>query len=148
MRQNRPKALSGGLSENYDPGASNEVSQDPITLIIQCKTPSEANLSEHRRTRYKRHKKQKKATWLAWIIQGGPDIYPPCQVTLTRCSPRKLDDDNLRGALKAIRDSIADLIRPGLAPGRADETDQIQWSYAQEKSPPKQSFVRAEIYKT
>ncbi len=31
----------------------------------------------------------------------------PCTVTLTRISARGLDDDNLQGAFKAVRDSVA-----------------------------------------
>ena len=34
----------------------------------------------------------------------------PCVVTLTRISARGLDDDNLQGAFKAVRDSVADAL--------------------------------------
>lgn len=54
--------------------------------------------------------------------------------TLVRYSPRKLDDDNLIAAFKWIRDAIADLIKPGFKPGRADANDDIVFKYSQEKS--------------
>lgn len=53
----------------------------------------------------------------------------PCLVTITRLGPRTLDDDNLAGSAKAIRDSIA--ARLGVDDG---DTARIQFRYAQEKS--------------
>ena len=47
-----------------------------------------------------------------------------------------MDDDNLQNALKSIRDSIADLILPGMAKGQADGDDRIQWRYDQIKGIP------------
>jgi hypothetical protein len=35
-------------------------------------------------------------------------LEPPLMVVLTRIAPRRLDDDNLRGACKSVRDSVAD----------------------------------------
>lgn len=61
-------------------------------------------------------------------------ISPPVKITLTRQAPRSLDDDNLCSAFKWARDCIADLIVPGLAPGRADNTKGLTFSYDQEKS--------------
>jgi hypothetical protein len=53
----------------------------------------------------------------------------PCLVLLVRISPRLLDDDNLAGALKAIRDGAADWIGADDKPGSG-----ITWQYGQEKS--------------
>lgn len=58
----------------------------------------------------------------------------PCHIQLTRLSPRMLDSDNLQGALKYIRDSVADYLIPGLQPGRADGDTRLSWSYSQEKA--------------
>lgn len=51
---------------------------------------------------------------------------------LTRIAPRKLDDeDNLRTALKSAKDAVADILHPGLAPGRADGLGDIEWKFEQ-----------------
>lgn len=51
-------------------------------------------------------------------------------VTLIRCGPRALDDDNLRGALKSIRDQISQWI------GLDDNDARITWQYAQRRAKP------------
>lgn len=99
-------------------------------LNIPVRIKSECNTHTHWRDRYSRAKKQKASVIIHWL-KATPKVEMPCSIKLVRRSPRKLDDDNLRGAFKAIRDAIADLIVPGLAPGRADE--QINWHYDQVK---------------
>jgi len=54
------------------------------------------------------------------------------QIKLIRHAPRELDDDNLNYAFKHIRDTVADLIIPGLAPGRAD--GKLHFTYGQQRS--------------
>lgn len=52
----------------------------------------------------------------------------PLTVLLTRVRPARrqaLDDDNLKGALKAVRDGVADVL------GIDDGSDRIRFSYAQ-----------------
>lgn len=49
------------------------------------------------------------------------------RVTLTRLGLRKLDSDNLQGAMKVVRDGVAD----GL--GTADNAPWIEWVYGQER---------------
>jgi hypothetical protein len=50
-------------------------------------------------------------------------------VTLVRMSPSAgLDDDNLRGALKAVRDQVAEEL--GL---RSDRDPAVEWAYAQNR---------------
>ena len=44
---------------------------------------------------------------------------------LVRCSPRKLDDDNLASAFKAIRDEVAKQL------GVDDGGDRVEWVYRQ-----------------
>ena len=99
-------------------------------LNIPIKIVSEANINKHWRDRYGRAKKQKAAVAAMWAV-GSPEVTVPCIVKLTRRSPRKLDDDNLRTAFKAIRDAVADSIVPGLQAGRAD--GYITWEYDQVK---------------
>jgi hypothetical protein len=61
-------------------------------------------------------------------------------VRLVRCSPRPLDDDNLRDAFKSIRDGIADQF------GVADNHLRLAFEYGQEVTKgPQSSHVRIEI---
>lgn len=72
----------------------------------------------------------------------------PCVVKIIRISPRMQDYDNFVYNSKSIRDFIADCLKPGLAPGRADNGDDIKWVYEQEKGAPKQHALRIEIYQS
>jgi len=75
-----------------------------------------------------------------------PKPAPPCTVTLTRIAPREFDFTNLVGSCKGLEDIIADLLRPGMAPGRADgKGSGIQFEFKQEKGEPKQYAIRIEI---
>lgn len=60
-------------------------------------------------------------------------------VTMTRVAPRALDDDNLRGAFKAVRDAIADVL------GSDDRNPLIAWRYEQRKGAPKQHAIEIRI---
>ena len=66
------------------------------------------------------------------LVQQGPDCWskvkPPCVVTFTRLSPRALDDDNLRGACKPIRDEVARMLGVDDGPSSL-----VRWNYAQRK---------------
>lgn len=52
----------------------------------------------------------------------------PCVVTITRIGPATLDNDNLAGACKSVRDGIADRL------GIDDRSDAVVWRYAQRKA--------------
>lgn len=54
--------------------------------------------------------------------QGGAVV-----VTLTRIAPGTLDDDNLRPAMKAVRDGVADAL------GVDDRDPAVHWQYAQHR---------------
>lgn len=103
------------------------------SIFIPLKIVSEANLREHWRISYKRHKDQKNVVSFELIVRYVPRKLP-VTVTLTRVSPRTLDDDNLLTSLKYIRDAIAEYFVPGLQPGRADNDNRITWKYSQDKS--------------
>jgi len=105
-----------------------------LNWTLPIPTISEANVSQHWSVKAKRQKAQKALLTLRWKKER-PQIKFPCTVKLTRLAPRKLDDDNLMVAFKHIRDVFADLLIPGLAPGRADGNSNITWAYGQEKSP-------------
>lgn len=50
-----------------------------------------------------------------------------------------LDDDNLAGSAKSLRDGIADRLQID------DRDPRVQWKYAQRKGEPKQYAVEIEI---
>lgn len=121
-----------------------------VSEQINIRTVSEANDSSHwaNKAKLKRRSQQKKSMLnLMLLLKSSTEngIKLPCHIHLVRIAPRSLDDDNLLSAFKLIRDTIASSIRPGLAPGRADETSEITWTYAQEKGEPKQYAVRIVI---
>jgi hypothetical protein len=62
-------------------------------------------------------------------------IHVPCKVTITRYAPRDLDDDNLIGSAKSVRDEIAALL------GVDDRDPRIEWKYWQQPW-----FGRYELY--
>ncbi len=72
-----------------------------------------------------------------------PKIELPCVILLTRVAVRKLDDDNLTMALSGIKDTVADLILPGLPRGRADGDPRLIWEYGQVRGA---KGLRIEIY--
>ena len=95
----------------------------------------------------KRHKKSKtNGNGLRFVLNTQP-LSPqlPCCVTLTRIAPRALDEDNLIGGMKNIRDYIADWLIPGLQAGRADSDKRITWNYSQEKRKPKEYALKVRI---
>lgn len=64
---------------------------------------------------------------------------PGTVVKLTRYSCGTLDDDNLRGSLKSVRDGVADAL------GIADNDGRVRWEYAQEKCKRGAYCVRVQI---
>jgi hypothetical protein len=58
-----------------------------------------------------------------------------CQINYIH--PRMFDEeDNFRMSLKGCIDTIADILTPGLAPGRADADPRILWDLSQRKGDP------------
>jgi len=102
---------------------------------LSIESVSENNSREHWSKKHKRHRSQKRQIAL-FFLKEKPPVSLPCEIRLTRISPRFLDDDNLSGALKWIRDAIADQLIPGKAAGRADDDKRITWTYKQEKGHP------------
>ncbi len=87
------------------------------------------NVREHWRARSARVKNERNTAALCCRALGKPAQWP-VTVKLTRIGPRKLDSDNVQGALKATRDGVADWL--GVDDG--DEA-KVTWSYAQERGP-------------
>ncbi len=110
-----------------------------VSVTVPIRTVSEANRRDHWAKRAKRAKVQRFAAFVHIEIACGSRIASslvPCAVTMTRLSARNLDDDNLRGALKAIRDGVADALAVD------DRDPRVTWEYGQEKGP---AGVRIEI---
>lgn len=108
-----------------------------VTFTIAGKLDSKSNARVHWRTRHRASKLQRQhaayATLSAfrtlrqdpmiWFLDAAIGVVT---VRLIRCSPRKLDDDNLRDAFKSMRDGIADQF------GVADNNKRLAFDYAQE----------------
>lgn len=61
-------------------------------------------------------------------------ITPPCKVIITRIAPRMLDTiDNLPMSVKFVIDTVADMLIPGLKPGRADGDSRVKFEIQQRK---------------
>lgn len=101
--------------------------------IPGLRTVSEANSHTHWRERQKRARHQRATTILLLQSSFGRKNVPagPLDVTFTRVAPSAgLDDDNLRPALKAVRDGTADFL--GL---KSDRDPHVAWHYQQERGP-------------
>lgn len=94
------------------------------TVTLPLRTVSEANQRDHWFVRAKRAKKQRRTAWALCPAVGLPVV-----VTMVRVGLGRLDDDNLRGALKAVRDGIADRL------GVPDNDHRIEWRYGQRRGP-------------
>lgn len=97
--------------------------------IHGLKTVSALNSREHWRTRAKRVKAERET--VAWRLSDKPKPLLSCVVTLTRVAPSNgLDCDNLQGAMKAIRDQVAQWL------GINDKhRDIVRYEYAQRRGP-------------
>lgn len=85
---------------------------------------------------------------LAQYNSDAPDLPLPATITITRIAPRKLDDDNMIAASKQLRDILADLVIPSLAPGQADSSTLLTWHYCQERGKPKEYSLKITIQGT
>lgn len=99
-----------------------------VEVDIPIRTQSEANLREHWAVKARRVKLHRDTAYMVirQALKGAKPL--PCTVTLTRMSPRLLDDDNLRQAMKATRDGIADWL------GVDDRSPLIKWQYDQKQA--------------
>jgi hypothetical protein len=105
----------------------------PHTLLLPMRTQRGLNNREHPMSRHRRVKKERAD--VAWFLvryareHGKPAI--PCSVLLTRISPGNgVDDDNLVGSLKSVRDEVARWLG-------VDDRDRmtVRYRYAQRRGP-------------
>jgi len=102
--------------------------------------------SEHWTDKHRRHRLQKGT--VALLLRPHREcLSMPCQITLTRYAPRKLDQfDNLPMSMKYILDSICEIITNDFTPGRADSHEGLSVMYKQEIS--KEYGVKVHIKNT
>jgi hypothetical protein len=99
-----------------------------MTITIPLRTRSEANMRGCWRARHARTKRQRMLVADYFAAMRWPRELPPSPVvTLTRVAPRMLDDDNLQGSFKAIRDAVAKWHQVDDSP-----RGPVRWEYRQE----------------
>ena len=101
-----------------------------LTVGIALRTISAPNAREHWAVRARRVKAERTTTFLSMKEARRFAPAGPLVITLTRLTgPRgkHLDDDNLAGSLKAVRDGVADWL------GCADNDPRLTWRYGQER---------------
>lgn len=106
-----------------------------IVYDLPIKTVTGLNAREHWWVRHKRVQAERHTT--AYIVKP---FTTPATVRFTRLSSALCDDDNLQGAMKAIRDEVAKIA--GVDDGPRGP---IRWEYAQEKCKQGTFGVRVEI---
>jgi len=100
-----------------------------IEFEVPVRLVSLLNAREHHMARARRAKTQRTAAHtiardhVSELIETTLSL----TVTITRIAPRELDDDNLAGSAKHVRDGIADAL------GIDDGDKRIQWRYEQAK---------------
>ncbi|HEX4934640.1 MAG TPA: hypothetical protein VFV33_15730 [Gemmatimonadaceae bacterium] len=87
------------------------------------------NARLHWATRARRVKLQRSITALALASQRRALPEFPVVVTITRCSPGTMDDDNAVASAKAVRDAIADVL------GVDDRDPRVTWRVLQRRAP-------------
>lgn len=126
-----PRGIIRSKVKKPKPALYSEIGEGFASIVLPIRTVSEANRQDHWSTKHKRHKIQQKLVYLA-LNPFRCQIKIPCQITLTRFGPKKLDrHDNLPMSLKWIVDALCAIITGDVRPGRADDDNRIQISYDQ-----------------
>lgn len=106
-----------------------------VAVELPVKTVSEMNQRGHWSARAKRMRTHRRTAYALT-----PAITAlPAAVRLVRLSAGTLDDDNLRSALKGVRDGVADKL------GIADNDPRVRWLYGQERCKRGDHAVRVEL---
>ena len=102
-----------------------------MTFYLPYRLVAEVNAREHWRKKAYRAKKQREGACIetanALLAQKLWIIRKPYEVRIVRLGPRRMDNDNLVGSAKHVRDGIADAL--GVDDG--DESV-VRWVYGQE----------------
>lgn len=110
-----------------------------VEVEFPLRTVSALNEREHWGAKARRVKRERRTTGLALLmVRGSPTLKARARghlagdgrlvVELTRLSRGELDDDNLRGALKSVRDQVAEWL------GVDDRDPRVTWAYGQERA--------------
>ena len=99
-----------------------------MIVEMPIRTISEANCRDHWAKKARRVKEQRTLARVLVMNEVGRKrmLGRPVSVALKRIGPRRLDDDNLRGALKAVRDGVADALCID------DGSAAVTWGYSQD----------------
>lgn len=108
-----------------------------MTLTIPYRLPSMANARLHWVAKARIVKDQRQLVTM--FLGRWPRPALPVTVRLTRIAPRALDGDNLQGAFKACRDSVATWL------GVDDADTRVVWEYAQSKGGAKRYAIVIEV---
>lgn len=107
-----------------------------IELDINLEIQSPNAAANHWGKRHTMNIRNRNLLGKIWLtVQPKPQV--PCVVFIKRlfCSKQKeYDFVNYVAACKGIQDILADLLIPGLKPGRADSSKDIHWDFQQERS--------------
>lgn len=117
----------------------------PIHALVPLRTTNGQNAREHHMVRHRRVRAERAA--IAWALATRTPPAGPVRVLMTRVSPpgatgvwQPLDaHDNLRGALKAPVDAVAQWL------GRDDADPSIEWRYAQRQGRAGQWAVEVQV---
>lgn len=110
------------------------------TIAIPMRLGAALNARVHWTARAKRAKTERAVVSVALRHHPFTADAVPTTCTLTRIAPRALDDDNLAGAFKSIRDEIAAFF--GVDDGPKGP---IAWHYGQRKGAPKQYGIEINL---
>ena len=115
--------------------------QRTVTFTIPIRVMSEANQRDHWAKRFRRKQQQQELTRIhAGAV--GLAIQPGERLRIALCAvlSQLMDSDNLAGAFKHVRDTLAALI------GLDDGSDRLEWVYTQRKKELEESpFVTVTI---
>jgi hypothetical protein len=101
-----------------------------MSIVVPLKTKRGLNDREHPMVRHRRVKHEKEL--VGWSLKGKMKPALPCVCLIVRIAPGGggLDDDNLSGALKSVRDAIAEWL------GVDDkDTGTVFYGYGQQRGP-------------
>jgi hypothetical protein len=136
-----PCALPRGAVVRLEPGVRSETSVGDRAIakifVVRIRVVSLTNRREHWTNRHKRNAEHR---FIVGATVGNRILgLVPCIVTLTRLGQRRLDGDNLQGALKSVRDAVSDAL------GVDDGDARIEWRYAQQPGATREYAVRIEV---
>ena len=115
-----------------------EVAVGSVSVWLPIRIHSEANRREHYHAVARRKRSQQLMVSMGLMtLQKQVRAWPAWRVTLHRRGKRMLDDDNLQGGFKAVRDAVARVI------GVDDADKRIKFDYSQDTG--KEYLVRIGI---